>query len=173
MIRSCTEADLPAILNIINDAAQAYKGRIPDDCWQEPYMPETELREQLRQGVRFCGWEEGGQLQGVMGLQEVQDVTLIRHAYVRAAQRGKGLGSKLIDHLKMQTQRPVLIGTWAAAEWAVLFYERHGFRLLPKPEAHALLKKYWDIPQRQLETSVVLADQNWIRPQRNQMLLPA
>jgi N-acetylglutamate synthase-like GNAT family acetyltransferase len=157
VIRRCTEADLAAILAIVNDAAQAYRGHIPADRWHEPYMPEAELRHELAAGVVFWGWEEGGKLAGVMGLQDVADVALIRHAYVATAARRRGIGGKLLEHLLARTSRPVLIGTWAAATWAVRFYERHGFRVVSPAEKERLLRKYWRIPDRQIETSVVLA----------------
>ena len=161
MIRLCTDIDFDSILAIINDAAQAYKGRIPADRWHEPYMSAEYLRHELDAGVRFWGYEEAGMLVGVMGIQDVQDVTLIRHAYVRTAERGKGIGGKLLSHLKTLLKRPALVGTWAAATWAVRFYERHGFRLATWEEKERLLRKYWSIPERQTETSVVLADDRW------------
>jgi GNAT superfamily N-acetyltransferase len=162
-IRPCDDADFEAIYSIINDAAQAYRGVIPADRWHEPYMPDDELREQIAAGVRFWGYEEWGDLIGVMGIQQVQDVTLIRHAYVRTAQRNRGIGSRLLSLLRRQTTRPILIGTWADAVWAVRFYEKHGFRRVPPEEKDRLLGRYWSIPRRQVETSVVLADQNWFR----------
>jgi len=146
---------------IINDAAQAYKGVIPADRCREPYMSSEYLQHEIKAGVVFWGWEEQGQLQGVMGIQNVQDVTLIRHAYVRTTQRGKGIGSRLITHLKTLSDRPLLMGTWAAATWAVRFYEQHGFQLVSQEEKNLLLRKYWSIPERQTETSVVLADVRW------------
>jgi len=158
MIRACTDNDFEAVLSIINDAAQAYKGHIPADRWQEPYMSREYLRHELANGVVFWGYEEGGTLLGVMGIQDVQDVTLIRHAYVRTASRGKGIGGKLLAHLKTLAVRPTLVGTWAAATWAIGFYEKHGFRLVTWEEKERLLRKYWNIPERQTETSVVLAD---------------
>ena len=158
MIRPCTDNDFDAMLAIINDAALAYKGHIPADRWKEPYMSTEYLRHELDAGVRFWGYEENGELLGVMGIQDVQDVTLIRHAYVRTATRGKGIGGKLIKHLKQLTSRPTLVGTWAAADWAIRFYEKHGFRLVSWEEKERLLRKYWNIPERQTETSVVLAD---------------
>jgi len=161
MIRPCDQSDLAAIYAIINDAAQAYRGVIPADRWHEPYMPESELRHEIEQGVSFWGYEEGGELVGVMGMQPVQDVTLIRHAYVRTARRGQGIGSQLLTHLCTLTERPILIGTWAAAAWAIRFYEKHGFRLVTPAEKDRLLGKYWSIPKRQVETSVVLADERW------------
>jgi len=156
MIRSCDAQDFHDIFEIINDAAQAYRGIIPPDCWREPYMPAGKLRSEIKDGVRFCGWEEEGELLGVMGIQDVKDVTLIRHAYVRTAHRNKGIGGKLLKHLLANAVRPVLIGTWEDAVWAVRFYEKHGFRCITGPEKDRLLQRYWKIPARQVETSVVL-----------------
>jgi N-acetylglutamate synthase-like GNAT family acetyltransferase len=161
MIRPCASSEFKVIYEIINDAAQAYKGVIPADRWKEPYMAESELRHEMNEGVIFWGYEEGGQLVGVMGLQNVQDVTLIRHAYVRTAKRNQGIGTKLLSFLRGQTARPLLIGTWANAVWAVRFYENHGFRMVSVEEKNRLLKKYWSIAERQVETSVVLADHKW------------
>jgi len=161
MIRRCTESDLAAILAIVNDAAQAYRGHIPADRWHEPYMPEEELRHELAAGVVFWGWEQAGKLIGVMGLQDVADVTLIRHAYVATTARRQGVGGKLLQFLLDRASRPVLIGTWAAATWAIRFYEQHGFRVVSPAEKERLLRKYWRIPDRQIETSVVLADPKW------------
>jgi N-acetylglutamate synthase-like GNAT family acetyltransferase len=173
MIRRCSKADLGAMLQIINDAAQAYKGVIPADRWHEPYMPGTDLRQEIDDGVTFWGYEEdartGSSLIGIMGIQDVQDVTLIRHAYVRTARRGQGIGGKLLVHLLALTDRPVLIGTWAAATWAIRFYQKYGFRLVTEQEKEQLLHKYWTIPERQVTTSVVLADSVWFgkhRPDR-------
>lgn len=157
-IRPCNEADFEAIYSIINDAAQAYRGVIPEDRWHEPYMSSQELRREIASGVRFWGYEENGELLGVMGIQDVQDVTLIRHAYVRTRSRGKGIGGKLLGELRRLTTRPILIGTWAAADWAIRFYQRHGFRPVSTEEKNRLLRKYWTIPDRQVETSVVLAE---------------
>jgi N-acetylglutamate synthase-like GNAT family acetyltransferase len=161
MIRPCDDNDLEAICAIVNEAAEAYRGVIPADRWKEPYMPRQELRHEIDSGVVFWGYEEDGQLAGVMGIQDVQDVTLIRHAYVRTASQGRGIGGKLLNHLLGQARRPVLIGTWAAAVWAIGFYQGHGFRLVTPAQKDLLLKKYWSIPDRQVETSVVLADENW------------
>jgi GNAT superfamily N-acetyltransferase len=161
VVRPCTEADVAAILAIVNDAAQAYRGHIPADRWHEPYMPEEELRHELDAGVVFWGWEEFGKLVGIMGLQDVADVALIRHAYVATAARRTGIGSKLLAFLLDRTSRPVLIGTWAAATWAIRFYEQHGFRVVSLAEKERLLRKYWRIPDRQIETSVVLVDPKW------------
>jgi N-acetylglutamate synthase-like GNAT family acetyltransferase len=161
MMRQCRSDEFGVIGEIINDAAQAYRDIIPEDRWHEPYMPPAELEEQVKQGVIFWGTEQDGKLTGVMGIQPVQDVTLIRHAYVRTACRNQGIGSSLLRHLRALTTRPILIGTWAAAVWAVAFYEKHGFRKVSPAEKDRLLKKYWSIPDRQVETSVVLADERW------------
>jgi phenylacetic acid degradation protein PaaD len=162
MIRLCTQSDFDSIFQIINDAAQAYKGIIPPDRWHEPYMPQEELRQQIEAGVVFHGYQQDQQLIAVMGIQHVQDVTLIRHAYVRTASRNQGIGGKLLARLRELTDRPVLIGTWADAAWAVAFYRKHGFELVTPEEKDRLLRKYWSIPDRQVETSVVLADSRWI-----------
>ncbi len=163
MIRRCTEDDFETIYSIINDAAMAYKGVIPEDRWHEPYMPHEELRHEIDAGVVFWGYEEGGELLGIMGIQDVQDVTLFRHAYVRTKMRSRGIGGRLLAFLYNQTNRPVLIGTWAAAVWAIRFYEKHGFRLVTADEKDRLLRKYWSIPERQTETSIVLADKKWFK----------
>jgi GNAT superfamily N-acetyltransferase len=160
-IRPCQPADSEAIYRIINDAAQAYRGIIPADRWKEPYMPRAELEHELQEGVVFSGWERNGVLVGVMGLQPVKDVTLIRHAYMVTAHRGQGIGGKLLNQLLQQTTGPILVGTWAAAEWAVRFYERHGFRKVTPAQKDRLLRAYWSIPERQIETSVVLANARW------------
>ena len=157
-IRPCTPADIPEIHAIINDAAIAYKGVIPADRWHEPYMPLEELHREIAAGIRFCGFVDQGILAGVMGIQAVKDVVLIRHAYVRTSLRNHGIGGKLLNYLAGQTDQPVLIGTWAAADWAVRFYERHGFSLVPAPAKDVLLRTYWTVPDRQIATSVVLAD---------------
>ncbi len=161
MIRPCTEKDFESLYAIINDAASAYKGVIPPDRWQEPYMPREELQSEIDAGVRFWGFDQDGDLQGVMGIQNVQDVTLFRHAYVRTRVRGRGIGGLLLESLRHETDRPVLVGTWAAAGWAIRFYEKHGFRLVTQEEKNMLLRRYWSIPERQTETSVVLADPAW------------
>jgi N-acetylglutamate synthase-like GNAT family acetyltransferase len=162
MIRKCDENDFQTIYSIINDAASAYKGFIPTDCWKEPYMPQNYLQHEIDKGVIFWGYEEDGELLGVMGIQNIKDVTLVRHAYVQTACRNKGIGSKLISFLQNQTDRPTLVGTWKAAVWAIHFYEKHGFKLVSEKEKDRLLKKYWSIPTRQIETSVVLVDQKWL-----------
>ena len=161
MIFKCEQTDFEEICEIINDAAVAYKDVIPADRWHEPYMPEEELKTQIEQGVQFWCYKENGEMMGVMGIQDKGDVTLIRHAYVRSVYRNKGIGSKLLAHLAAISTTPVLIGTWADAIWAIKFYEKHGFHLLSKSETEALLHKYWTIPARQVETSVVLASSNW------------
>ncbi len=162
VIRPCREREFETIYEIIDDAAQAYRGIIPADRWKEPYMPREELRHEMDDGVIFWGYEEDGELLGIMGIQDVQDVTLMRHAYVRTARRNQGIGGKLLSVLRGKAARPVLVGTWAAAVWAVRFYENHGFRLVSTEEKNRLLKKYWSIPERQVETSVVLADRRWL-----------
>jgi len=161
MIRACTSDDFTDIAAIINDAAVAYRGVIPDDCYHDPYMPEAELADEIARGVQFSGYEVEGILTGVMGIESVQDVILIRHAYVRTAQRGGGVGGKLLKHLFEQTDTPMLIGTWAAAEWAVQFYEARGFLRVSQREKGILLRKYWTVPDRQVQTSVVLACERW------------
>ena len=161
MIRDCVDADFEAVYEIINDAAQAYRGIVPPDLWHEPYMPREELREEMAAGVTFLGYEQAGELAGVMGVQDVQDVTLIRHAYVRTAQQGQGIGGALLGKIMDEATRPVLIGAWADAVWAVRFYERRGFKVVSSQEKERLLRKYWSVPDRQIETSVVLADQRW------------
>jgi N-acetylglutamate synthase-like GNAT family acetyltransferase len=161
MIRKCDDHDFNTIYEIINEAAEVYKGIIPADRWKEPYMPRDELRHEIDADVQFWGYEEEGELLGVMGIQDVLDVTLIRHAYVRTAEQNKGVGGKLLSHLRTLTSRPILLGTWADATWAVRFYEKHGFRLVTPEEKDRLLKKYWSIPERQIETSVVLVEKSW------------
>ena len=162
MIRRCTADDFDRILAIVNDAARAYRGVIPDDRWKDPYMPARELAEELAAGIDFDGYEiEGTGLVGVMGVQPVEDVTLIRHAYVATDYRRSGIGSALLEGLLARQDRPVLIGTWAAADWAIAFYRRYGFETVPEPEKTRLLRRYWTVPERQIETSVVLADSRW------------
>src|SRR5258705_2622420 len=161
MIFKCEQSDFEEICEIINDAAVAYKEVIPADRWHEPYMPEEELKTQIEQGVQFWCYKENGEMMGVMGIQDKGDATLIRHAYTRSIYRNKGIGSKLLAHLTSISTTPVLIGTWADATWAIKFYQKHRFRLLSKSETETLLHKYWTIPIRQVETSVVLASPNW------------
>jgi GNAT superfamily N-acetyltransferase len=160
-IRSCGAADVPAIFEIVNDAAQAYKGVIPADRWHEPYMPMDALESEIAAGVAFWGCEAGGRLAGVMGIQDRGEVALIRHAYVRTEQRRGGIGAILLKKLEETTAKPILIGTWLAAAWAIRFYEKNGYRVLPREETGRLLRKFWSIPERQIETSVVLADRRW------------
>lgn len=161
MIRRCVDGDFDTVLAIVNDGSQAYKEVIPADRWTEPFMSREELRREIDDGIVFWGYNEDGALVGVMGIQPVQDVTLIRHAYVLSTKQNRGIGGHLLTHLRTLSDRPILIGTWAAAVWAIRFYERHGFRLVPPEEKDRLLKKYWSIPDRQIETSVVLADPAW------------
>ena len=157
MIRRLLPSDFDDILTVVNDAAQAYKGVIPNDCWKESYMPSEELRQEIADGVEFYGWIENCVLVGVMGIQQVRDVTLIRHAYVLTSRQREGIGEKLLSHLlRLARTRVVLVGTWETAWWAVRFYLKHGFRLVSKEEKNRLLREYWNIPERQVETSVVL-----------------
>ncbi len=157
MIRKLTNADFQAILTVVNDAAIAYKGKIPADRWKEPYMPAQELKEEIQSGVQFYGYTENNTLIAVMGIQPVNDVTLIRHAYTLTSHQRKGLGEKLLNRLLSlaKTDR-ILVGTWETASWAIKFYEKHGFKLLSREETNKLLEKYWNLPERQIETSVVL-----------------
>ena len=156
MIRRCADGDFAAIESVINEAAQAYRGVIPADCWHEPYMTASALKAEIDAEITFWGWEDSGALIGIMGIQQVRDVTLIRHAYVRTAHQGRGIGAALLTFLAGQAPGPLLVGTWAAAEWAIRFYQRHGFRLVSPAEKDKLLGTYWSIPLRQKETSVVL-----------------
>jgi N-acetylglutamate synthase-like GNAT family acetyltransferase len=163
MIRRCDDHDFELIGAIINDGAQAYRGVIPSDRWTEPYMSAEKLRHEIDDGVVFWGYEETGTLVGVMGIQKVRDVTLIRHAYVLTTSQKHGIGAQLLSHLRSLTNDPVLIGTWADAFWAIGFYKKHGFEVVSPAEKDRLLKTYWTIPERQIETSVVLADRKWRR----------
>jgi len=157
MIRSLLPSDFDAILEVINDAAQAYRGVIPDDRWKEPYMSAEELGDEIEAGVRFFGWMEHERLMGVAGIQDLKDTTLIRHAYVPPSFQRKAIGTRLLEYLMgMSRTDEVLVGTWADATWAIRFYEKHGFRLVSQREKDRLLRAYWSIPDRQIETSVVL-----------------
>jgi N-acetylglutamate synthase-like GNAT family acetyltransferase len=155
VIRRCRDDELAAVGAIVNAAAVVYRGVIPEDRWHEPYMGMAELKGEIAAGVEFWGYEDGGELIGVMGIQPVQDVTLIRHAYVSPAAQGRGVGGALLAALEARGTDQMLVGTWAAATWAIRFYERHGFVAVDDPAA--LLRRYWSIPERQIETSVVLA----------------
>ena len=159
MIRPCGEGDRAAIEAIINEAAQAYRGVIPPDRWHEPYMTRGALDREIAAGVRFWGWQEDGELVGVMGIQDVRDATLIRHAYVRASAQRGGVGGRLMHALVPHAQPRLMVGTWAAAHWAIRFYEKHGFHLVDGAEKDRLLDTYWTIPGRQRDTSVVLVHQ--------------
>jgi len=157
MIRRLLPFDFDDILTVVNDAAQVYKGIIPADRWKEPYMPAEELKEEIADGVEFYGLKEDDVLLGVMGVQRVRDVTLIRHAYVLRSHKRKRIGEKLLNHLRgLAKTSTVLVGTWEAAWWAVTFYEKNGFILVTKGEKNRLLRNYWQIPERQVKTSVVL-----------------
>ena len=157
-IRRCRDDEHAAILGIVNAAAEAYRAVIPPDRWQEPYMPADELEREIAAGVAFWGYEADGTLAGVMGLQAVRDVDLVRHAYVRPGNQRRGIGDALLAHLRRMSKRRMLVGTWAAADWAITFYQRRGFELVSPARKTALLKTYWSIPDRQIETSVVLAN---------------
>jgi GNAT superfamily N-acetyltransferase len=158
VIRPCRDSERSTILEIVNRAAEAYRGVIPADRWREPYMSAEELDREIAAGVAFWGYESDTVLVGVMGIQRVRDVDLIRHAYVLPDSQGRGVGAALLDHLRGLRTRRMLVGTWAAAEWAIRFYTRHGFELTSPEQKTSLLKAYWTIPDRQIETSVVLAD---------------
>ena len=155
-IRPCRDDERRAILAIVNAAAEAYRGVIPADRWREPYMPADELDDEIAAGVAFWGYEDDGELAAIMGIQPVRDVELIRHAYTAPERQGRGIGGALLDELLSRATRPILVGTWAAAEWAIRFYERHGFARVSDARRTELLTEYWTIPERQVETSVVL-----------------
>jgi GNAT superfamily N-acetyltransferase len=161
MIKRCKDTDFEAILQTINDGARAYRGVISQDCWHDPYMRSEELAHEIKDGVVFWGYEEEDGLTAVMGIQDKGDVTLIRHAYVRTSRKNHGIGGRLLRFLEATTTKPILIGTWSAATWAIAFYKKNGYRLLKREEKDRLLKKYWTIPERQVETSVVLANAQW------------
>jgi len=163
MIRRCKDSDFKTIFGVINDAAQAYRGVIPGDRWKEPYMPFEELRKEIEDGIIFWGLEHDGELLGVMGIQDKGGVMLIRHAYVRTRAQKLGIGTKLLQHLESMTDKPILIGTWAASTWAISFYEKKGYAPVSAEEKNFLLRKFWSIPERQVETSVVLANQTWFK----------
>ena len=156
-VRPCRDDEHMAILAIVNAAAQAYRGVIPADRWHEPYMPPPELATEIAAGVAFWGYETDGTLVGVMGFQSVRDVDLIRHAYVLPASQRRDIGGSLLRHLRRLSTRPMLVGTWAAADWAIRFYQHHGFALVSPARKTALLKTYWTVPDRQIEVSAVLA----------------
>jgi GNAT superfamily N-acetyltransferase len=157
MIKELLASDFDSILKVVNEAAQAYKGVIPEDRWKEPYMSPEELRKETKSGVRFYGWIEDNTLRGIMGIQQVKDTTLIRHSYVLTQHQRRGIGERLLEHLKGLAKTPeILVGTWEDATWAIRFYEKHGFKLVPRQEKDKLLRRYWNIPDRQTETSIVL-----------------
>jgi GNAT superfamily N-acetyltransferase len=166
LIRKSVEADLAAMLAIVNDAAQAYRGVIPADRWREPYMPPDELAEEIADGVVFRVAEEDGRLLGVMGIQDKGAVALVRHAYVAPNIQRKGVGTRLLRHVEGLADKPILIGTWADASWAIEFYRRNGFTVVPNSHKERLLRTYWSIPARQIETSVVLADGRWMEAEQ-------
>ena len=157
VIRECRDDEREAIFAIVNEAAAVYRGVIPEDRWHEPYMPMSELEAEIAAGVVFWGYEDDGALLGVMGIQPVEDVELIRHAYVLPSAQGRGVGGALMAHLEARVSRQLLVGTWATASWAIRFYERHGYVAVSRDQIAPLLRRYWSIPERQIETSVVLA----------------
>ena len=157
-IRPCRDDERPQIFEIINAAAERYRGVIPAEHWHEPYMSATQLDREIGLGIAFSGYDDDGKLVGVMGIQPRDEVDLIRHAYVRPDRQGRGVGGALLNHLRQASDRRILIGTWAAAEWAIAFYLRHGFRLVERGEAQALLHRYWAVPPEQMDVSVVLSD---------------
>ena len=159
MIRVCQQQDVDTVYEIINDSTRAYKGHIPEDRYHEPYMPRDQLLAEIADGVVFYGFEDDGRLVGVMGLQDKGPVILIRHAYTSTEKRSRGIGSSLLAHLLGMAVKPVLIGTWRDAVWAIRFYEKHGFRIVSVEEKEKLLREYWSIPERQVETSVVLVNE--------------
>jgi N-acetylglutamate synthase-like GNAT family acetyltransferase len=161
MIRKSSAEDFEEILDIVNDAAMAYKGVIPPDRWHEPYMTKEELKAQIEDGVNFSCYVDGDEIVGVMGIQDKGKVALIRHAYVRTKRRNSGIGTLLLREQINGSTKPILIGTWKAARWAISFYEKHGFSLVAEEEKNHLLKEYWAIPDRQVETSVVLVDERY------------
>lgn len=164
-IRKSVDDDFDAMLAIINDAAVAYRGVIPEDRWHEPYMPAEDLAKEIADGVVFWVAEQDGRVWAVMGMQDKGDVALVRHAYVASSTQRSGVGTKLLRHVQNLTGKPILIGTWAAASWAIEFYKRNGFTVVPIAEKDRLLQRYWAIPVRQVETSVVLADEGWMNSQ--------
>ncbi len=166
-IRQSREADFPSILAIINDAANAYRGVIPVDRWHEPYMSADELATEIQRGVVFSIAEHDGRVAGVMGIQDRGDIALVRHAYVDPAIQRAGIGTTLLRHVETLVDKPFLIGTWANASWAIEFYQRNGYALLESTDTVRLLRRYWTIPERQIETSVVLASQRWMEARRS------
>jgi N-acetylglutamate synthase-like GNAT family acetyltransferase len=167
-IRRSEETDRVAMLAVINDAAQAYHGVIPGDRWRDPYMPKEQLLREIEDDINFWVAEDEGRVLGVMGIQDKGAVTLVRHAYVAPTTQRMGVGTKLLRLVQRLTDKPILIGTWATASWAIEFYRRNGFTLLSDTEKDRLLRMYWSIPERQIETSVVLADRRWMDAQRTE-----
>ena len=165
-IRRIRQEDLRVALAIVNEAARAYRGVIPTDRWHEPYMSRDELEKEIADGVNFWVAEEDGSLLGVMGMQDKGDVALVRHAYIAPTVQRKGVGTKLLRHVTGLASKPILVGTWARASWAIEFYRRHGFTVVSNRDKDTLLRRYWSIPARQIETSVVLADGSWMEAQQ-------
>jgi N-acetylglutamate synthase-like GNAT family acetyltransferase len=161
MIRKCTASDFERIFEIINNAAQVYRGVIPTEYWKDPYMSRVELRHELDDGIEMWGHEEDGKLVAVMGIQHIKNVTLIRHAYVSPSRQNHGIGGKLLSYLRELTDEPILIATWSNAVWAVRFYEKHGFKMVSREEGNRLQRKYWSSPELKIKKSVVLGDEKW------------
>jgi N-acetylglutamate synthase-like GNAT family acetyltransferase len=170
LIRRNEEADFAAMLAIVNDAARAYRGVIPADRWHEPYMSTDELQREIAGGVAFWVAEQEGRLLGVMGIQDKGDVALVRHAYVAPTTQRSGVGTNLLRHVEALVDKPILIGTWAAASWAIEFYQRNGYAVVTSSDKDRLLRTYWSIPTRQIETSVVLGNRRWIEIESNREL---
>src|ERR1700738_3510846 len=165
LIRKSVKADFAAMLAVINDAARAYHGVIPADPWHEPYMSAGEQQREVTEGGVFWVAEQDGRLSGVIGIQDKEEVALVRHAYVAPTTQRSGVGTKLLRHVESLVDKPILIGTWAAASWAIEFYRRNGFTIVPTDHKDHLLRKYWSIPARQIETSIVLANGRWVSAQ--------
>jgi N-acetylglutamate synthase-like GNAT family acetyltransferase len=161
MITQCDDRDFNTIYEIINDSASAYRNVIPADRWHEPYMTAGELKKQIDEGVQFWSYREDDIISGIMGFQVKGGVSLIRHAYVRTYRKNSGVGSQLLKYLSALSTTPILVGTWAAADWAIRFYQKHEFHIVPEKQKNDLLRRYWNIPERQIETSVVLASKDW------------
>jgi len=166
LVRRSLETDSIAMLAIVNDAAHAYRGVIPTDRWRDPYMSPDELENEIAAGVIFWVAEEKQRLLGVMGIQDKGEVALVRHAYIAPSAQRKGMGTRLLHHVEGLSGKPVLVGTWADASWAIKFYRRNGYTVVSEKDRQSLLQKYWSIPQRQIETSIVLADSRWMNRPR-------
>jgi N-acetylglutamate synthase-like GNAT family acetyltransferase len=163
MIRKSSTNDFKSIYDVINEAAQSYKGVIPDEYWKEPYMSKDELKNEIEEGVEFWVYEDKGKIYGVMGIQRKYDITLIRHAYVCPAKQNRGIGGKLLKHLQDLTTRPILIATWSGATHAIRFYKKYGFKIVSREEGVRLQRKFWSTPELKINSSVVFADKRWLK----------